>query len=83
MTCDDCASAIQRKGQWHGFTLACKGCEARAVARSQAMFLAVRKGDTAELHETLRRIFPAISLDDAKRMVWGWWKTDHADEVSA
>lgn len=42
-TCDNCKAAAERL--WHGFTGGCKGCCARAAARSPQAFKARKAGD--------------------------------------
>lgn len=72
-----------RGGRWHGYRTGCKGCEARAVARSQAAFLAIRKNEPGDLRDMIARLFPSMSYEDARRAVWAWWLVDHPEDKPA
>lgn len=54
MTCKDCEAAAEKV--WGVFVAGCKGCQARAVARSPQCFEAARTGrQTAAYRELLAR----------------------------
>lgn len=77
-TCEACTIAATRPtGQYRQ---GCIGCSARAVARSMAAFKAVVEKDPAPLRETLERVFPALSYEQARRLVWAWWQSDHPQQ---
>jgi 3-methyladenine DNA glycosylase Mpg len=42
MTCTDCTAAAEK--MWHGFQASCRGCAARAVARSPEFALCRKHG---------------------------------------
>ena len=62
-TCDNCTSAAQRL--WHGFTGGCKGCCARAAARSPQAFEARKAGKQTQPYRSLRAQF-SQTHDDVK-----------------
>ena len=79
MDCPDCAEAMRRT--WGGYHAKCPGCTARAIARSQAAFHAMRRGsidDKQALRDLIARLMPNTSTTEARRMVHGWWTHDHA-----
>lgn len=54
-TCKDCEAANTQV--WGAFVAGCKGCQARAVARSPQCFEAARKGhQTAAYRDLLARL---------------------------
>ncbi len=57
MTCKDCEASA--KELHHGFTSACKGCQARAAARGPAYFESKRAG---RLTEPYRGLLAALGL---------------------
>lgn len=83
MTCPDCALVRQRHGLWHGYRAGCLDCTARAAARSQAAFDAIRCDRPQDLQELIGRLFPATPYAAARRMVWDWWLLDHPQEEQA
>jgi hypothetical protein len=54
MTCDDCVKAAL--GPWHGYTAGCKGCRARAFARSPELHALRRDRDRPGYAEALERL---------------------------
>ncbi len=79
LTCHDCQQA-QNTTWWGGYRSTCKGCTARAVARSLACFNAIKNDDQADLKEAIGRLFPAIPYEDARALVWEWWQHDHSQQ---
>lgn len=77
LTCDHCEKA--KAGIGTGYRLApnpCVQCVARSVSRSLVTFEAVRTRDATELRETLARLLPALSYEQANAMVKAWWQRD-------
>ena len=62
-TCDNCEVAAQRL--WHGFTGGCKGCCARAVARSPQYFAAQQAGKITPDYRRLLQQFE-LQHEEAK-----------------
>jgi hypothetical protein len=78
--CPDCDKA--RAGIWCGYANLCHGCIARAIARSQAAFNAIRKNDPDELRDAIARLFPNLPYKDARQLVFDWWQADHPQETT-
>lgn len=51
MTCIDCKNSAERL--WHGFQASCKGCQARAIARSPHFAEARRTGRQTARYQAL------------------------------
>lgn len=81
--CNECAMVKERAGMWHAYQANCDGCTARAVARSAAMFAAVRLGEPRNLREMIGRVLPGMSYADARVLVWKAWEIDHAEQEEA
>lgn len=73
--CSHCARASA--GVWFGYLASCEGCAARAVARSLCAFEAVRTRQSADLRAVLARVLPAVPYEQARALVWDWWRIDH------
>lgn len=74
--CPECSLARERV--WHGvYLVACYGCRARGLARSQWAQQAVVSRKAAELAEAVAAAMPQMPLQEAMTMVWDWWRIDH------
>jgi hypothetical protein len=79
MTCPECTLARERA--WHGiYIVACYGCRARGLARSQAAQQAVATRSAAALAEAVAAAMPSMPLAEAMQEVWDWWRVDHQSE---
>ena len=77
--CKDCESAMQLRW-WGGYHANCCGCMARAAARTLAAFNAMHPcgtGDKDEFRALIVRMVSGVEYEDARRMVWEWWRRDH------
>ena len=63
MTCKDCTDAAM--GPHHGFTAACRGCCARAAARSPHFARVLKLGRLDRQYQTLLYTF-ALTHDEVK-----------------
>lgn len=68
---------LGRGGLWHGYRDTCDECTARAIARSLAAFTAIRRREPSELRELIARLLPRHPYEQAREMVWRWWRLDH------
>lgn len=82
MTCPHCTAARQRGLSYGGYdSKTCAGCAARSLARGLAAHQAYRRGEPADLHDQVRRVFRRTPLDVAMQMVREWWDSDHGEVV--
>lgn len=82
--CPDCARAGQQLSGY--YTANCRGCTARAIARSQIARHALHPDgprDKEPLREAIARLLPELAYAEARAMVWHWWGVDHGIEDGA
>lgn len=83
MNCPACQAAMTRSSGI--YRDGCKGCAARAIARSKAAFNALHDkgtGKTRELIELVDRLLPDLPTEAARKMVRDWWSLDHQQQGS-
>lgn len=81
--CEHCTRARSSPPYTSGaYDDGCDGCVARGLARSLAMFKAIRQSDANDLQDALARLFPNLAYRDARKIVWDWFQHDHPEEVS-
>lgn len=82
MTCPACARAIV--GASDEFRAGCRGCQARAVARSDSMAVLmdkdkpedVRLQAQADVRELIRVTMPGVDADSAREAVASWLRAE-------
>lgn len=87
MTCPACARAIV--GASDEFRAGCRGCQARALARSDAMAAVMDEARTrderlqarADLREAIRVTMPGVGADEARSAVLSWWTVEKAERM--
>lgn len=81
MTCPDCSRASTEL--WHGFSAACKGCQARAISRAPAYFEAAMAGRLSPAYRRLLEQF-GLSHESVKeaRSVDALGRLDSQDDLA-
>lgn len=74
--CADCDAASTKL--WHGFTNGCRGCDARAVARSPEFSASRRSGKISPAYSTMLGI-TGVTHEQAKAA----WEADFLSRKSA
>lgn len=86
MRCAACAQALTGGAEYRA---TCMGCQARAVARCDAMRRVMdgsladadRLAARAELRQTIGRAMPHVTYEDARASVMQWWRVDEANRA--
>jgi len=83
MTCPACARNVLQRDD-DEFRAGCRGCQARALARSDAMSVVMdeakpkdeRLQAQADVRELIRVTMPGVDADLAREAVHSWWKAE-------